>query len=68
MEAAFALLRIQLEIVRQDYNVKRIREYQMLRENVYEQVRFEFKHFQNTRFQITTMSISFEYVFTIFHF
>ena len=52
MEAAFALLRIQLEIVRQDYNVKRIREYQMLRENVYEQVRFEFKHFQNTRFQI----------------
>ena len=44
MEAAFVLLRIQLEIVRQDYNVKRIREYQMLRENVYEQVRFEFKH------------------------
>ena len=53
MEAAFALLRIQLEIVRQDYNVKRIREYQMLRENVYEQVRLQFKPFQSTKFQIT---------------
>ena len=39
MEAAFALLRIQLEIARQDYNAKRIQEYQMLLENVYEQVR-----------------------------
>ena len=65
MEAAFVLLRIQLEIVRQDYNVKRIREYQMLRENVYEQVRLQFKPFQNTKFQI--MSILFEYVFTIFY-
>ena len=46
MEAAFAHLRIQLEIARQDYNVKRIQEYQMLRENVCDQVRLPIKAFK----------------------
>ena len=69
MEAAFALLRIQLEIARQDYNAKRIQEYQMLRENVYEQVRSQIKPFKIQYFKLpTTMSILFEYVCSIFSF
>ena len=67
MGAAFALLRIQLEIAHQDYNVKRIQEFQMLRENVCDQVRLQIKPFKIQGF--TTINILFEHVLMIlFHF